>query len=62
VNDKAATGYGESKSLTIIIEGKECVDEINRSLYLSSWLVRPHSENVHYIDMHMTFLLAIINS
>jgi hypothetical protein len=31
--NKAATGYGESKSLTIIIEGKQCVDEINRFLY-----------------------------
>ncbi|MCJ7690830.1 MAG: hypothetical protein MUO60_16160, partial [Clostridiaceae bacterium] len=31
--NKVATGYGESKSLTIIIEGKQCVDEINRFLY-----------------------------
>ncbi|MBU3093420.1 hypothetical protein KPL35_15255 [Clostridium sp. CF011] len=31
--NKGATGCGELKSLTIIIEGKECVDDINQYLY-----------------------------
>ena len=34
---KAATGYGESKSLTIIIEGKECVDDIYKCLYFKEY-------------------------
>jgi hypothetical protein len=35
--NKDATGYGESKSLTIIIEGKECVDDIYKCLYFKEY-------------------------
>lgn len=37
VNDKATTGYGELKSLTTIIEGKECVDDIYKCLYFEEY-------------------------
>lgn len=32
-----AAGYGESKSLTVIVEGKERVDDINRCLYFKEY-------------------------
>jgi predicted component of viral defense system (DUF524 family) len=35
--NKVAAGYGESKSLTIIIEGKEAVDDINKYIYLKEY-------------------------
>ena len=35
--NNAAAGYGESKSLTVIVDGKECVDDINRCLYFKEY-------------------------
>ncbi|MBU3172510.1 hypothetical protein [Clostridium estertheticum] len=65
--NKGAAGYGESKSLTIMVEGKEQLDETSRCLYFKEYtnyeivIERKNKTNIEFYHENTNILSGIIN-